>query len=188
MADSIALPSCLGYAKGARCPGTAAGQKWLQCFVSPEGGKDCLERLTGEGECQRSWTENPRVSASLPSIACPSATGHQCLRAQWVHGVFAEVKCSCRSGGRCIQDAVSQKMRWQEDWEGYLGFLAFTSPHQLCTGHSRDERVQSRGPLPVMHLGRSGVAEGIELAHRPANVLEVGSRKAKALGVTRRCH
>lgn len=90
-----------------------------------------------------------------------------------MHGVFAEVKCSCRNGGRCIQDAVSQKMRWQEDWEGYLVFLAFTSPHQLCTGHSRDEQVQSRGPLPVMHLSRSGVAEGIE----------VGSRKAKALGV-----
>lgn len=87
-----------------------------------------------------------------------------------MHGVFAEVKCSCRSGGRCIQDAVSQKMRWQEDWEGYLVFLTFTSPHQLCTGHSRDEQVQSQGPLPVMHFGRSGVAEGIELTHRLTNV------------------
>lgn len=34
-----------------------------------------------------------------------------------------------------------------------------------------------------MHLGRSGVAEGIELAHRLTNLLEVGSRNAKALGV-----
>jgi hypothetical protein len=47
MAGSIALPTCLRYAEGARYPGTAAGQKWLQGFVTPEEGKDCLETVSG---------------------------------------------------------------------------------------------------------------------------------------------
>lgn len=85
----------------------AAGQKCLQGSVTFEGGKDCLE-TDWEGTVSVSDPGQRTQGCQFPCLprAWPSASGYQCFRAQCTHGGFAEVKCSSRCAGRCIQDAV----------------------------------------------------------------------------------